>query len=319
MNNEFNILLRLARAQLTDEERQRPIKTVAWLYPLATEKLYYRKVSLWMKEYVNHIMEDIQPNLIKWIEQNETGNGWETGISAYRKTIQDWLLDYFGTGLTFDNELGRAIDTVATGIFNNAIRQWKKQTQVVLGMAYAATPDNWLETKNNWMTENYLDVRSLAEDYNNQLMSLIFMGLAASWSYDDFSEEIAKLNKRIIKNRSAGIARNRTGMLNGGLTRSFASLVGNDEYFWNTAKDERVRGNPTGIYPKAIPSHYLMEGTKGKWSNAAIYSKDGITWQNKTSSMETLPPGFAWGCRCTASMYWDNYVREQGGEYASYP
>jgi hypothetical protein len=55
-------------------------------------------------------------------------------------------------------------------------------------------------------------------------------------------------------------------------------------YYWRNAKDNRVRGNPSGLYPNAKPNHWILEGQICSFKNPP-------NGQN---------PGMAFGCRCYA-------------------
>jgi hypothetical protein len=87
--------------------------------------------------------------------------------------------------------------------------------------------------------------------------------------------------------------------------------VGLTMYIWETSGDERVRGNPSGKYPNARPSHYLMDGLLCRWSDSAVYSQDGgKTWIDRPSGAVILHPGQDYQCRCTAIAYWQELVGE---------
>lgn len=68
------------------------------------------------------------------------------------------------------------------------------------------------------------------------------------------------------------------------LTRQRQISLNLKDYVWETVRDERVRGNPTGLYPNAKPSHFARQGHVFSW----------------TRPPEGGHPGEAWGCRCWA-------------------
>lgn len=59
-----------------------------------------------------------------------------------------------------------------------------------------------------------------------------------------------------------------------------------DTYEWETRRDERVRGTPGGLYPRARPSHYARDRQIFSWDNPP----------------EGGHPGDAEGCRCKPKM-----------------
>lgn len=313
MNNEFNILLRLHRRKVHTEN----IVTPKWLYPLATEKVYSKGISTHMKKYVNSNMRILETKLEGWIKASKfdyRADTWEDDFRQFKEDMKKAILLYFGLGLLFDSEIGKLIQESADKVMAYSLKQWQKQTEAVLGDPYSSMPPDWIDMKRMWMEENYRYIKELAEEYNAKLETLIATGIAASWMYNDFADQIQKLNKAVIGYRSALIGRDQTGLLVGSIAKSYAKSVGNDEYMWQTALDERVRGNPTGRYPKAVPSHWIMEGLICKWSDNSVYSEDGgKTWKKRLPVMEKVPPGMAFACRCTPGMYWNNFVKEVGG------
>jgi SPP1 gp7 family putative phage head morphogenesis protein len=84
--------------------------------------------------------------------------------------------------------------------------------------------------------------------------------------------------------RARFIARDQAGKWNGELNRLRQTDVGVKEYQWSTSLDERVRGNPSGKYPNARPSHWDREGKTFRWDAPP---SDGH-------------PGYPINCRCTA-------------------
>jgi SPP1 gp7 family putative phage head morphogenesis protein len=71
-------------------------------------------------------------------------------------------------------------------------------------------------------------------------------------------------------NRAKLIARDQTSKLNSAINQARQQSVGIEEYIWRTSKDERVVGNPAGLYPdgnRKHNKHWQREGKKFKWSS----------------------------------------------------
>jgi uncharacterized protein with gpF-like domain len=91
--------------------------------------------------------------------------------------------------------------------------------------------------------------------------------------------------------------------------------IGMEFYIWRTAQDERVRGNPLGKFPKAIPSHYIMDDLFCTWNDFNVYSSDsGKTWKPRTQLMEHDHPGRPIACRCSAEPVWNIYAKDLDDE-----
>lgn len=72
-------------------------------------------------------------------------------------------------------------------------------------------------------------------------------------------------------------------------------------YQWSTSHDERVRGKPGGLYPKALPTHFVMDRKYCKWSDPTVYSDDKKIWKSRQAiGAPSVHPGQDWNCRCVA-------------------
>lgn len=90
----------------------------------------------------------------------------------------------------------------------------------------------------------------------------------------------------IAERRAEAFANDQVNSLDTQLSEMRMRSLGADEYVWLTRRDERVRGNPSGLYPKAVPSHYARDGKIFSWKNPP----------------EGGHPGEAPNCRCRAVM-----------------
>lgn len=136
-----------------------------------------------------------------------------------------------------------------------------------------------------WVAENTSLISAMSTQYIARVSSEISEGLKLGLRYEEIAEKLTKASGISI-NKAKLIARNEISNLNGQITVKRNQDLGIKEYKWRTSRDERVRGNPSGLYPKAVPSHFDREGK--------TYSfKDGAAGLDKH-------PGYGIQCRCTA-------------------
>ena len=88
----------------------------------------------------------------------------------------------------------------------------------------------------------------------------------------------------ITERRAKVIARDQIGKINQQVTEKRHRELKITKYRWSTSKDERVRGDPSGLYPDAKYSHYDREGE--------VFSYD--------DPPEDGHPGTPIQCRCVA-------------------
>lgn len=152
----------------------------------------------------------------------------------------------------------------------------------------------------NWVTENVSLIKSVGRDYLGDVEKIIYRMVREGASLKDTRNELVK-RFDVSRNRARLIARDQVSKFNGQLTHIRQVNIGVKEYEWKTVEDQRVRGNPAGKYPKAVPSHYVMEGLKCRWDDPTIYfDKDRKKWVKRTGNMPKTHPNEEIQCRCIA-------------------
>jgi len=82
------------------------------------------------------------------------------------------------------------------------------------------------------------------------------------------------------------VARTQISTFNSLTTKARAQNLGIKSARWRTSEDERVRGNPSGRYPNAVPSHFKLNGVEFDLSKGALING------------RFLLPGVDYNCRC---------------------
>lgn len=213
-------------------------------------------------------------------------------------------------------EMGEILIGLAIAIKVFGDRQWDKQTSAILGFDFFTSDAWWGEVRDTWIQENISLIKNVSDDYRNRIQETIFRGIRNDLSVRDITSEVASIG-RSMRNRAKLIARDQVGKLNGQIAKRKMTETGIDTYEWLTAADERVRGNPAGLYPKAIPSHFIMNHKLGRWDDDSLFAtksnrdEDGnLIWNNRTSAMPVAIPGEEIQCRCTAIPYMEDLFRE---------
>jgi SPP1 gp7 family putative phage head morphogenesis protein len=117
----------------------------------------------------------------------------------------------------------------------------------------------------DWISGNTLLIKDMQQEYLNKINKSVASGFRSGRLYKDIAKDIQK-ETGITWRRAKLISRNEIGNLNAQINEERNKELGIDTAIWRTMKDERVRGNPSGAYPKAIPSHFKNEGKEFKWS-----------------------------------------------------
>ena len=142
-------------------------------------------------------------------------------------------------------------------------------------------PEGDLTRVNDWVTNNELLIQDLQEEYLTRIQKSVASGYTQGKTNREIAKDIEKATG-ITWRRANTIARNEVGNLNAEINQQRSKELGIEKGIWRTMKDERVRGNPGGLYPKARPSHFANEGK--------TFELD--------KGINGLKPGEDFACRC---------------------
>ena len=182
-------------------------------------------------------------------------------------------------GLSFVRAIG---DSVRSAIDGN----WQKAINQAIGVNVALPGTDMSASVDAWAEENTALITNLAQSYLSKVTTAVNSGFRDGLSWRDISKDI-QAETGVAKRRADLIARDQVATMNMQVTKQRAADLDIKQFVWRTMEDQRVRGNPSGRYPKANPSHYARNGKTYNWSDGAG-ARDSF-------------PGSGINCRCYAS------------------
>lgn len=181
-------------------------------------------------------------------------------------------------GLSFVRNIG---DSVRSAIDGN----WQKAINQAIGVNVALPGTDMSDNIDAWAEENTALITNLAQSYLSKVTTAVNSGFRDGLSWRDISKNI-QAETGVAKRRADLIARDQVATMNMQVTKQRAADLDIKQFVWRTMEDQRVRGNPSGRYPKANPSHYVRNGKTYNWSDGAG-ARDSF-------------PGSGINCRCYA-------------------
>lgn len=182
-------------------------------------------------------------------------------------------------GLSLVRNIG---DSIRSAIDGN----WQKAINQAIGVNVALPGTDMSDNIDAWAEENTALITNLAQSYLSKVTTAVNSGFRDGLSWRDISKNI-QAETGVAKRRADLIARDQVATMNMQVTKQRAADLEIKQFVWRTMEDQRVRGNPSGLYPKAKPSHYARNGKTYNWSDGA-------------GARDTFP-GQAINCRCYAS------------------
>lgn len=316
MNSAFELLLKLRRSNMsyTDRMSSEHPKVPRTLYPLATEEVYAEEIKKLQKAFVQEVfgvLERHLPYMVNHTDSQYRKDTLEEENEEMQKELDAVLIAIFGEILRDRPAIAQTLSSTSDKIRRFLTGQISQQLLTVAGTALSVEVPNWATIRGEWEATNYTFIKGLAQEYITKLNTLILTGTQAGWSQEELAEAIAKLSTKITGYRAALIARDQVGTLNNKISKAIHNSLGLTVYTWVTARDERVRGNPRGKYPKAIPSHWAMDGMLCRWDDSTVYSDDrGKTWKKRTAIMPKVEPGIEVACRCVAGIEFSPLIKK---------
>lgn len=271
-----------------------PGRKRVWVYPWALQKRYERRIKELMQAFFAKVdWSRYEEWLASYHRDAESfSGGWSRNLAALRSAQQSMFE-------------GTESENLYAGIFNlsNTVdafnaEQWRGFLQGMLGTEfYPMDYPGIQETLATWRDRNFELIRSLTDAYIRDVNVMVTEAVANGTRWESLAPRIKALESKLSVSRARLIARDQVSKLNGELARRRQLDAGVDEYTWSTSGDERVRGNPLGRFPKAVPSHYLMDGKICRWDDPTVYKVDGA-WVPRTAKMSQAHPSQDIQCRC---------------------
>lgn len=282
MNPTSKFINDLKRAGGMTRVKLRRLKARTWKYPLALERQYTSSISSFLqkrwKAYAAVAVPMMVPreDALEDLEPEPGTNGPAIG------------------GIV---NIARTVDK-----FNKKELQAFKE--IAIGAAFAED-EPWVKNViDSWSREQVTLITKASQDMLDTVARRIREGVKAGKSARQVTAMINADLPGISYRRARIIARDQTAKLNSELTQGRMADAGIETYIWSTSDDERVRGNPTGLYPKALPSHYAMNGKVCRWDDPTVWLENG-EWVKRAGDAPYFHPGMAIMCRCVAIPNWD--------------
>ena len=309
--SQFKALLRQRILTLTHGKSRvkmpRKLKGKAWSYPLADELEYQRYITRTIDAFRGNFLEQVARDLKPVLPTRtrlDAADGWDLALdqlmeSQHANFNKDKQQNFLGGLFKFAQN---------TSDFNSG--EWDKFVEGAVGTVFHED-EPWLNgVLDEWAHTNFDLIKSLSDQYIAKANDIVKKAVNEGVLYSDVMSKLQDMDTSITRKKAKLIARDQIGKLNGQLSQKRMEAAEIELYVWETVGDERVRGNPSGRYPRAVPSHYAIDGKVCRWDNAGVYRNEKGDWVPRTALMPTSHPGQEILCRCVAIPYLDDVFAE---------
>ncbi len=181
----------------------------------------------------------------------------------------------------------RALEDLATMVARRTEVHQKAQlartVRAVLGVDVLMSDRKLAATMEGFVSENVALIKSVPLETASEIEKRITRAIGSGQRWRDISKELEG-EHGFARKRAHVIARDQIGKFYGQVNETRQKELGVTRYTWRCVRDERVRGNPAGLFPRVRFSHWHRDGTVFEWEHPP---PDGH-------------PGQAVQCRCYA-------------------
>ena len=286
----------LKRAGGMTKVKLRRLKGLKWKYPLSLERQYAAAINRFMSKRWKEYAKIAVPMMVPRV---------------------DALEDLEPVPGTNGPALG-AIVSVSKSLSEFNRRELNAFKKIAIGEAFAED-EPWLKNVlETWSREQVTLITKATQDMLDTVARRIRDGVKVGKSAKEVTALINADLPGISYRRARIIARDQTAKLNSSLTQGRMTDAGLETYVWDTAQDERVRGDPSGLYPKALPSHFVMQGKICRWDDPTVWLENG-EWVKRAGDAPYFHPGMAIMCRCVAVPNWNELEGVEGSDLPAVP
>lgn len=234
--------------------------------PIAAERSYATR----LRSLVDRAITDAYAPLLRELPGLVDRSRSERGDAA------DWRIDGTNSGRSASAAVKVAATSARQGLAAPAIRgaasnaagdahahvgaQLGKQVREVLGINLAADTRAKARTA-AFIHENVKLITGIGPTLAADIERIILSGLTAGQLHETLALAI-KSRMQVAINRAELIAVDQLGKIVGQVNAARQQDLGVTHFYWRSAEDERVRGNPNGLYPTAVPSHFDRNGKR---------------------------------------------------------
>lgn len=276
---------------------------VKWRYPHSAEtklrkamNIVFTAVGAKLIDYLS----TIKPEYMRY-----SRDSFETDLDGHiQRQINNALASILMLSGYSGVDINRMVDEVILSVKNTQIADMETYYTKLVKTVPVYSDIWWEDLRVQVKAKIEQSIQKTVVDFYEAVRKYATLAAREQTAYPEIIKGIQSMAEGMSEYRANFLARDIIGNYNAAMSRELQTQVmGIHTYLWGTMGDERVRGNPAGLYPKAKPSHHVMSRLICKWADPTVYSPDGNMWAPRTMVMPMEHPGQPYQCRCGAVPY----------------
>lgn len=275
----------VAAVAQTKRKRRRPPRMPTMPYPDLITRRYRRLLTTWARRAAAILAREMEP-VLRWAEEQEQGAREDGPMDWIRSILAKAKQSIFRTIGPLKAQILKIADEVDAQNKNALNRQFRE----VIGIDPIKTSTQ-LATLQDWEARNRGLIKIVANGEVEKLEGRVIQAVRSGTPSKKVKEAVERFGD-VSESRATLLARDQIGKLVGQITRERHEDLGVKEYIWRTARDERVVGNPAGLYPKGSQlhqNHWEREGKKFKYDDPPEDGNPGEPIQCRCYAEPVIP------------------------------
>lgn len=188
-----------------------------------------------------------------------------------------------------------------------SMNQQANQDLRSVGIDLDITPELQERLLTDYTNNQNLNIKNWTPEQVTRLRDMIQKNALRGYNREELRDMIAS-EYGVTMNKARFLARQETSLFMATVRDTRYQTAGVNIVQWSTAGDQRVVGNPAGLYPDPTPGHgdhYALQGKFCLLSDPTVYADtldDAIAGKWKSKAMISAGQshaGVEFGCRCT--------------------
>lgn len=316
MQNNKYVFQRLLFQKLNGQKNhtlrnlKRKNKAYRMHYPFQYENQLRKFIHTYNSRIANIFISWFNSKKDLWKEQIKRLDSWETELERFLSSFENDISNIIEDPTSVGIDVNKFVDKFYILVYTFNKNEFMQEMEILLGESFYGSEHWWQTLKQEWANIFKERTAKVTHGYVEKIRDIVYKGIQKNEAYPSIVKKIQKAGTTFTEAKANFIAKDLIGTLNSKLQKNMNFSMGITHYTWQTMADERVRGRPGGLYSKAIPSHWKMEGKICLWDDPTVYSVDGIAWTPRNSQMPLVHPGMEWLCRCIPVAYFMPLIDE---------
>jgi SPP1 gp7 family putative phage head morphogenesis protein len=255
---------------------KKKVQTLSPIRPNRTTELEYQRALIAFGKKMGEFMKNKLTPVLKDGQQDYV---YDSVVDDVSKVLKEFEKRFMKSDKFAINVSNKFINKV----YSQNTKKFEEQIKDKFGVDIFKNKRRLQRIVKAKVNENVNLIKTQADIYFKDISTAVYEGITEGVRASEISKDLANITGKMTRHIKF-IAGDQVQKANAAINEAEQREVGVSEYIWRTSEDQRVRGDPKGLYPNAEHNHFERNGKSFEWDKPPAGGH----------------PGQDYGCRCTA-------------------